>query len=41
MGPKGSGLVCALGLEKEVAIRMHTFGKALAASGGKFCPAIK
>jgi 8-amino-7-oxononanoate synthase len=35
IGPKGAGLVCALGLEKEVAIRLHTFGKALAASGGK------
>lgn len=37
IGPKGAGLVNALGLEKEIAIRLHTFGKALAASGGK-CP---
>ena len=35
IGPKGAGLVCELGLEKEVAIRLHTFGKALSASGGK------
>lgn len=35
IGPKGAGLVCALGLEKDVVIRLHTFGKALAASGGK------
>ncbi|GAB7347258.1 hypothetical protein MBLNU459_g3350t3 [Dothideomycetes sp. NU459] len=35
LGPKGAGLVNALGLEKEIAIRLHTFGKALAASGGK------
>ncbi|KAL8966156.1 MAG: hypothetical protein Q9183_003497 [Haloplaca sp. 2 TL-2023] len=33
IGPKGAGLVCDLGLENEVAIRMHTFGKALGASG--------
>ncbi|KAK0623890.1 pyridoxal phosphate-dependent transferase [Immersiella caudata] len=32
-GPKGAGLVNALGLEKEIAIRMHTFGKALASTG--------
>ena len=35
IGKKGAGLVCELGLEKEVAIRLHTFGKALASSGGK------
>lgn len=35
IGPNGLGLVDALGLEKEVAIRMHTFGKALSAAGGK------
>jgi 8-amino-7-oxononanoate synthase len=35
IGPNGGGLVNALGLEKEVAVRMHTFGKALAGSGGK------
>jgi 8-amino-7-oxononanoate synthase len=34
IGPKGSGLVCELGLEKEIAIRLHTFGKALATTGG-------
>ena len=34
IGPRGAGLVCELGLEKEVAIRLHTFGKALSASGG-------
>ncbi|KAL8869579.1 MAG: hypothetical protein Q9174_004170, partial [Haloplaca sp. 1 TL-2023] len=33
LGPKGAGLVCDLGLENEVAIRMHTFGKAIGASG--------
>lgn len=37
IGPNGAGLVNALSLEKETAIRLHTFGKALAASGGK-CP---
>jgi 8-amino-7-oxononanoate synthase len=35
IGPNGAGLVCALGLEKDIAIRLHTFGKALATSGGK------
>lgn len=34
IGPNGAGLVCELGLESEVAIRLHTFGKALSASGG-------
>ncbi|KAI6165821.1 PLP-dependent transferase, partial [Pisolithus thermaeus] len=34
-GPKGRGLVAALGLEKRIFARLHTFGKSLAASGGK------
>ncbi|KAI1764148.1 5-aminolevulinate synthase [Hypoxylon sp. FL1150] len=33
IGPKGSGLVNSLGMEKDVAIRLHTCGKALASSG--------
>lgn len=33
-GPKGRGLVCELGLEKHFAVRLHTFGKALACNGG-------
>ncbi|KEF52001.1 uncharacterized protein A1O9_11991 [Exophiala aquamarina CBS 119918] len=32
-GPNGSGRVCELGLENRVPIRLHTFGKALGASG--------
>nr|OQO20902.1 hypothetical protein B0A51_10568 [Rachicladosporium sp. CCFEE 5018] len=32
-GSRGSGLVCELGLEKEVLVRLHTFGKALACNG--------
>ncbi|GAA5945926.1 hypothetical protein JCM10213_006184 [Rhodosporidiobolus nylandii] len=32
-GPRGRGLVCALGLEERITIRVHTFGKALACSG--------
>ncbi|KAI4947915.1 hypothetical protein J4E86_008432 [Alternaria arbusti] len=32
-GPQGKGLVCALGLEKEVAIVMHSYGKALSSRG--------
>ena len=35
MGPNGEGMVCALGLENEIAIRVHTFGKAFATTGGK------
>lgn len=38
IGPNGAGLVCELGLEKEIAIRLHTFGKALASSGGWYQP---
>jgi 8-amino-7-oxononanoate synthase len=34
LGPEGRGLVCELGLEKEVSVRLHTFGKALACNGG-------
>lgn len=34
-GLKGRGLVCELGLERRVFARLHTFGKALACSGGK------
>ena len=34
IGPKGAGLICRLGLEKEMAIRVHTFGKALGSHGG-------
>ena len=34
VGPRGAGLVSELGLEREVAVRLHTFGKALSASGG-------
>ena len=33
-GPGGRGLVAMLGLEDRVAARLHTFGKALASSGG-------
>ena len=34
ISPNSAGLVCELGLEKEIAIRLHTFGKALSSSGG-------
>ncbi|KAJ7193794.1 pyridoxal phosphate-dependent transferase [Mycena pura] len=33
-GPQGRGRVAQLGLEKSVLARLHTFGKALAATGG-------
>ncbi|KAF4979842.1 hypothetical protein FDECE_17993 [Fusarium decemcellulare] len=33
IGPRESGLVCHLGLEKDCAIRLHTYGKAHGASG--------
>jgi 8-amino-7-oxononanoate synthase len=33
-GPGGRGMVAQLGLEDRVLVRLHTFGKALAASGG-------
>ena len=33
-GPGGCGMVALLGLEDRVLARLHTFGKALAASGG-------
>jgi len=34
-GPRGRGLVAHLGLEDRVTVRLHTFGKALASSGGE------
>ncbi|XDG09182.1 hypothetical protein ABKA04_008797 [Annulohypoxylon sp. FPYF3050] len=33
IGPNGAGLVCELGIQDKIAIRLHTFGKALASSG--------
>lgn len=36
IGPKGAGFVCELGLEKDIAVRLHTYGKAMSASGGMF-----
>ncbi|KAE8394673.1 pyridoxal phosphate-dependent transferase [Aspergillus alliaceus] len=33
IGPNGSGLACHLGLEKEFAVRLHTYGKAVGAGG--------
>ncbi|RYP57737.1 hypothetical protein DL770_010593 [Monosporascus sp. CRB-9-2] len=33
IGPKGGGLVCQLGLEKDIAVRVHTYGKAMGSSG--------
>jgi 8-amino-7-oxononanoate synthase len=33
LGPHGAGLVNELGLEKDIAVRVHTFGKAVSAAG--------
>ncbi|KAK6535747.1 hypothetical protein TWF694_002195 [Orbilia ellipsospora] len=33
IGPKGSGLVCQLGVQKDVAIVVHSYGKAMGATG--------
>ena len=43
LGPSGRGLVCALGLEARVSVRLHTFGKALAANGAAIlcAPSVK
>ena len=35
IGPNGAGLACHLGLENEFAVRLHTYGKAAGAGGGK------
>lgn len=35
-GPQGRGRVAQLGLEDKVLARLHTFGKALAATGGSY-----
>lgn len=34
LGPNGSGFVSHNGLEKEIGLRVHTFGKALGSNGG-------
>jgi len=36
IGPNGAGLVCELGLEKEIAVVVHSYGKAMGATGGMF-----
>ncbi|KAG2415967.1 hypothetical protein HFD88_007159 [Aspergillus terreus] len=33
MGPLGRGMACELGIEKKLACRLHTFGKALGCNG--------
>lgn len=35
LGPRGAGLVAALGLEQDIAIRIHMSSKSLAATGGE------
>lgn len=35
IGPKGAGLVCHLGLQNEVAVVVHSYGKAMGATGGE------
>jgi 8-amino-7-oxononanoate synthase len=35
LGPKGAGLVAMLGLEQEIAIRLHMSSKALGSTGGE------
>lgn len=34
IGPKGAGLVCELGLQRDIAVVVHSFGKAIGATGG-------
>ena len=36
LGNGGRGLVSLLGLEREIAVRLHTFGKAVSCSGGRY-----
>lgn len=36
IGPKGAGLVCELGLEKDVAVVVHSYGKAMGSTGGTY-----
>ena len=38
IGRQGRGLVCELGLEHEISIRLHTFSKAMGATGGTKSP---
>jgi 8-amino-7-oxononanoate synthase len=35
IGPNGTGLVCELGLEADIAVRLHTYSKAMGACGGE------
>lgn len=34
IGPKGAGLVCELDLQKDIAVVVHSYGKAIGATGG-------
>lgn len=36
IGPNGGGLVCELGLQKDIGIVVHSFGKAMGATGGMY-----
>ncbi|KAI0459322.1 5-aminolevulinate synthase [Xylaria acuta] len=36
VGPKGAGLVCELGLQQDIAVVVHSYGKAIGATGGMF-----
>lgn len=38
LGSKGTGLIIALGTQNEIAIWLHTYGKAMASTGGKILP---
>lgn len=40
VGPKGAGLVCELGLQEDIAVVVHSFGKAIGATGGTSVPTV-
>ncbi|KAF5001234.1 hypothetical protein FGRMN_1177 [Fusarium graminum] len=37
-GANGKGLICELGVEKDIFARLHTFGKAMSSFGGELSP---
>lgn len=37
-GAKGGGLVCEYGLQEDIAVVVHSFGKGMGATGGKLSP---
>lgn len=41
IGPKGAELVCELGLKREIAVVVHSYGKTMGSTGGEFSASLR